>query len=220
MKEARPHVLHTMIHDLSAVPILVFARAPAAGSCKTRLIPRYGRRGAAKVYRKLVQRTIRSASAAGCGPLQLWATPATSHPYFTALRRQWGLVLRRQPGGDLGRRMSRALSQVLREGAPAALLVGTDAANLGAEDLRAAARALLDGADAVLQPAADGGYVLIGLRRPVGSALQGVNWSSGREFRQTRTRLIRRGLSVASMPERWDIDHPSDLRRARRERLI
>lgn len=202
------------------VPVLIFARAPVAGQCKTRLIPCCGRRGSALVHRQLVRRTLNLAQTAACGPVELWATPTPSHPFFASLRRETGVSLRRQPGGDLGRRMSHALARVLLTGAPAALLLGTDAANLSTQDLRVAAQTLLDGADVVLQPAADGGYVLLGLNRAIGSTLRGVEWSSGRELRQTCARLRRRGLNVVLLAERWDIDRPTDLRRARREGLL
>lgn len=202
------------------VPILVFARAPIAGRCKTRLIPRYGARGAAALHRQLVRKTVRTALDAGCGPVQLWAAPASRHPFFVGLCAQLGLSLHRQQDGDLGQRMSRALSQVLDRGAPAAILVGTDAANLVADDIRRAAVALLDSADAVLQPAGDGGYVLIGLRRRAGSALAGVRWSSGQELAQSRVRLRQRGLRVHLLEDRWDVDHPRDVLRARRECLL
>lgn len=205
---------------LRTVPVLVFARAPVPGRCKTRLIPRYGARGAAALHRQLVRKTLRTAIDADCGPVQLWAAPSACHPFFVELSRTLGLSVHRQHEGDLGRRMSRALAQTLAAGAPAAVLVGTDAANLGAEDIRQAAGALLRDADAVLQPASDGGYVLIGLRCAAGSALTGVAWSSGRELRQSRARLLQRGLRVELLPQRWDVDYPRDVLRARRERLL
>lgn len=202
--------------DTSDVPIIVFARAPVPGRCKTRLIPGYGPIGAARLYRQLVRRTLDLALKSGCGEVQLWAAPSPGHPFFAGLRRLHGIRLRRQTGGDLGRRMSRALASLLRDGAPAALLVGTDAANLCAQDFRDAASRLLVDSDAVIQPASDGGYVLIGLREALGESLRGVTWSSGRECAQTRSRLRARNLRIALMPVREDIDHPGDVRRARR----
>lgn len=194
------------------VRVQVFARAPVAGRCKTRLIPRYGALGAMRLHARLVSRALALALAAGIGPVELWTTPSPNHPYFARLRRAHGVALRRQCGGDLGRKMSHALGCALREGARGAVLIGTDAANLSVDDLRAAAAALAD-ADAVLQPAQDGGFVLIAARCALGTRLNGVAWSSGRELRQTCARL--RPLRLAMLPTRWDLDHPRDLRRAR-----
>ena len=199
------------------VPILVFARVPTPGACKTRLIPGYGALGAARLYRGLVHRSLDVACAADCGPVSLWTTPSCGHPFFKRLRAQYDVSLVRQPHGDLGRRMATALDHALLSGSPAALLIGTDAANLNAQDIRTAAQKLLTGTDAVLQPADDGGYVLIGARRLIGNVLRAVHWSSGRECQQSRARLERLGFRVELLGVRHDVDEPRDLRRARQQ---
>lgn len=112
--------------------------------------------------------------------------------------------------------MSRALNAARREGAAAAVLLGTDAADLEPQDLREAARLLRADADAVIQPAQDGGYVLIGMRGRIALGLPGIAWSSGRECAQTLVRMRGRRLEVALLRTRTDIDHPADVRRARR----
>lgn len=194
----------------------MFARAPDPGACKTRLIPGYGRIGAARIYRQLVLRTVRMALAAGCGPVEVWAAPSPAHRFFAGLRERYPLTLRRQPQGDLGRRMCAALNATLRAGNAAAILVGTDAANLEAQDLRDAARRLTSDCDAAIQPAEDGGYVLIGLSGSRTLALPGIAWSTGREYAQTRARMRSSRLRVAALRVRADVDHPVDVRRARR----
>jgi len=194
--------------------ILVFARAPVPGRCKTRLIPALGAPGAAALHRRLVRRTLIAARAAGF-PVELWCAPDTSHGFFAACRRDYGVRLRRQPRGDLGRRMALALARVLREGADAAVLVGSDCPDFTAEDFARAAAALTR-ADCVLQRSGDGGYVLIGARRLERRALTGILWSSGRELAQTRRRLAALGLSFSEEAPLMDIDTPKDYREARR----
>ena len=76
--------------------------------------------------------------------------------------------------------------------------------------LRAAAAAL-DDADAVLVPALDGGYVLVGLRRPAPVLFAGVAWSTGQVMAQTRQRAAAAGLRLAVLPALADIDEPADL---------
>ena len=192
--------------------IVVLARAPRPGHCKTRLIPKLGAVGAARLQRALTLRTLRSALAAG-GNVELWCTPDARHPFFLACRRELGVMLRRQPAGDLGRRMALALG-------PGAILTGTDCPGLTPGDLKSAARALGAGADTVLQPSTDGGYVLIGARALPRRALAGIAWSSGRELGQTRRRMARLGLTCQGLPPRADLDTPSDHRRARRQGVI
>lgn len=198
--------------------ILVFARAPVPGRCKTRLIPALGATGAAALHRRLTLRTLATACRAGA-TVELWCTPDTRHAFFGACRRRFGLRLRRQPAGDLGRRMALALGDALRAGATAAILVGTDCPTLAAADLRHTLNALRT-CDAVLQPSGDGGYVLIGMRRTERRALSGIRWSSGRELTQTRRRFARLGLTWSELTPRTDVDTPADYRKARRARAI
>lgn len=199
--------------------VLVFARAPVPGRCKTRLIGRLGARGAARLQAQLCLRTLATASVAAA-TVELWGAPDARHGFFHACRRRFGVVLRRQPAGDLGRRMEHALRDALARGADAAVLVGTDCPALSPADVDAAFAALAGGADCVLQPATDGGYVLIGARQLPAGVLRDIDWSSGRELAQTRRRLARAGLRVAELRPLWDIDHPADRHRALREDLL
>lgn len=198
--------------------VLVFARAPVPGTCKTRLIPALGRGGAAALHRRLLIATLETARASGC-TVELWCAPHTGHGFFASCRRIYGVRLRRQPSGDLGRRMALALGRVLREGADRAVLVGSDCPELAPADLKRALAALGQ-ADCVLQPSTDGGYVLIGARRFERRALTGVRWSSGRELAQTRRRLARLGLAWTELAPHADLDTPADHRWARRAGLL
>lgn len=193
--------------------LIVFARAPVPGRCKTRLIPAYGATGAARLQRLLAAKALALAATSGLDA-ELWGAPDCGHAFFHASRRQRGLRLRRQRSGDLGRKMGHAINVRLREGHATALLIGTDCPALTVADLIAAVSALKTH-DCVLQPATDGGFVLIGARRPVHTALRGVDWSSGRELAQTCQRMRRLGFSVALMPPRWDVDQSADVRRAK-----
>lgn len=209
-----------MLPTPDAAPcLIVFARAPVAGRCKTRLLSRYGARGAARIHRRLTLRTLDTAAVSGFD-VQLWCAPDAAHGFFHACRRRFGVSLHRQPAGDLGRKMSMALAQTLAHGAPAAVIVGTDCPALGVADLTRAFQTLAQGADWVVQAAEDGGYVLIGARRAAPGALRGIAWSSGSERRQTLARLHARGLRTAVLPTLWDVDYPADVRRALREKLL
>lgn len=201
-----------------AARVLVFARAPVPGRCKTRLIPALGASGAAALHRHLTLRTLRAALGTGA-PVELWCAPDPHHAFFSRCRHRFGVRLRRQPAGDLGRRMALALARVLREGADAAVLVGADCPTLSTVDM-AKALAALEQDDCALQPSSDGGYVLIGARRFERRALAGIRWSSGYELAQTQRRMARCGLGVSELEVRADLDTPADLRRARRAGLI
>ncbi|MBS1224254.1 MAG: hypothetical protein H6R24_932 [Proteobacteria bacterium] len=194
--------------------LLIFAKAPVPGRVKTRLAGQLGTRGAAALYQKLLRRTVRIAYNARLCPIELWCAPDARHGFFAACRQEYGVTLRRQCAGDLGRRMNRALNQTLAAGHPA-VLIGGDCASLGETELRTAFGLLAAGHEAVLGPAADGGYVLVGLNRPCPALFRDIAWSTPTVLAATRRRLRRAGMNWAELPPGWDVDTPADLRRLR-----
>lgn len=195
--------------------LLIFAKAPVPGQVKTRLAGPLGRRGAAELYKKLLRRTLVIARAARLCPIELWGAPDTRHDFFIACRRDNGVRLRRQCGGDLGRRMNHALNRNLAKG-HSAVLIGGDCASLGGAELREAFHQLATGSAAVLGPAADGGYVLIGLNRSAPALFRGIAWGTPTVLAATRRRLQKAGLTWTELPMGWDVDRPADVRRLRR----
>ena len=200
--------------------VLVFARAPVAGQVKTRLIPAIGAEGALALHKQLTLHAIDVAQQAYPGAVELWCAPDARHAWFAKLARDRQLDLRDQSGDDLGARMAHALADALGR-SRRALLIGTDIAVMSADYLLAADRRLAGGADIVLGPAEDGGYVLIGLgggRSPLfpGSIprlFEGVDWGTNNVLIQTRDRVVRLGLVAAELPALWDVDTPADLAR-------
>lgn len=190
------------------IPIAVFARAPVAGAAKTRLIPRLGAEGAARLHAALVRHALVTALAARLGPVTLWGAPDASDGFFRDCEAAFGIALASQTEGDLGARMLAAFERHCP-----LLLIGSDCPALEPDHLRAAADALRAGADAVLLPAEDGGYVLIGLKRPVPELFAAMPWGSGEVMARTRRRLTRLGLRWCEPATLWDIDRPEDLDR-------
>ena len=189
--------------------LIVFAKAPVAGQAKTRLIPALGAAGAAALAARLLDHALTAAVETGFDHLELCVAPDTGHPTFAALAAAHRLVLTAQGDGDLGARMDRALTRVLRDH-PQALLIGTDAPALGAARLRDAAQAL-QGTDAVFVPALDGGYALVGLQRAQPALFQGIAWSTPQVMAQTRARAAAAGLTWTEREPVADIDEPADL---------
>lgn len=189
--------------------VLVMAKAPLPGLAKTRLIPALGAAGAAALAARMLRHTLDEALAAGLGPVTLCAAPQASHPAFAEVAREGRITMADQGDGDLGARMQRALERALTAHA-GALLIGTDAPALDAAVLRAA-HAALTAHDAVLVPAHDGGYVLIGLRRIEPRLFEGMPWSTPQVLALTRERLRESGLRWAELPALHDIDEPADL---------
>ena len=197
---------------------MVFAKAPTPGRVKSRLVPALGEQAAAALHRQLAERTLCTALAAGPGQVELWCAPTTDDAFFAACANRHGVGLRAQGEGDLGVRMARALDYALAEGSPA-LLIGSDCPALTPAYLREAAAALLGGNDAVIGPAEDGGYVLIGLARgPAAPLFEEISWGSTAMMQQTRARLSGLNWRWRELATLWDVDRPEDLSRLARLR--
>lgn len=189
--------------------VIVMAKAPVAGFAKTRLIPALGAQGAAALALRLLQHAVEQALTAGLGPVELCCAPDQHHTAFAGVSDAPGLLKSDQGDGDLGARMARAFERRLAlDGA--VLLIGTDAPALDAAMLRHAADALAD-TDAVFVPALDGGYALVGLRRPAPSLFDAMTWSVPTVLAHTRERLAAAGLHHTELPALADIDEAADL---------
>ena len=199
--------------------IAVFAKAPIPGQVKTRLIPALGEQGAAALCRALTTCAIETAAGADIGPVELWCAPDAGHPFFAECSRRFGVALNAQGEGDLGARMQSALAAMLSSAARA-LLIGSDIPAMTPDYLRAADAALAEGHDAVLGPAEDGGYVLIGLRRVVPGFFEHIRWSEPDLLAVTRKRIAHLGWRHIELPILWDVDRPEDLKRERVRELI
>jgi len=198
----------------AACPVMVFAKAP--GEAKTRLIPALGAAGAAALHRRLVMHCLRAAGDARLGPVELWCAPDTSDPFFRECERRLGISLRAQGEGDLGARMQRAFESALANAARA-ILVGSDIPVLSAQYLRDAERALAGGDDAVIGPAEDGGYVLVGLSRCDPELFRCIPWGGPKVLPETRRRIAALGWRLRELPALWDVDRPEDLGRLPQE---
>lgn len=191
--------------------LIVFTRYPEPGQVKTRLVAALGPEGAADLARRLAQEALAwGLLLARQEPLRLEVRHEGGHP--AAMRSWLGLapLVRPQGQGDLGRRMARALHQALAEGEERAVLVGTDCPHRDDRMLAQAFQALAEH-DLVLGPAQDGGYHLVGLRRPAPAIFQDMAWGTSQVLGQTLEAARRAGLSVHLLPTLPDIDRPQDL---------
>ncbi len=194
---------------MSATRILVFAKAPIPGQVKTRLIPALGALGAAQLARQLLDLTLERSCAADIGPVELCASPAIASPDWAGYLPPHGVAISAQGEGDLGARMARASERALLRH-ERVLLIGTDCPALSARRLREAAAAL-ESHDAVLHPALDGGYPLLGLRVFHPGLFSDMPWSTAAVAELTLARMQAQNWSVWVGDVLADIDEPTDL---------
>jgi len=195
----------------AAARILLFAKAPVPGQVKTRLIPSVGAQRAAEIYRTLLERVIEEATRE-IASVEIWCAPDTRHAVFQTVVGNPSITLRTQTTGDLGQRMAYAARQALT-GSEMVLLIGGDCPELKAEHLRRALTWLDAGVDAVLGPAEDGGYVLLGLRRMNWQLFCDIPWGADQVLNITRQRLAQLGWNWRELEPLWDLDREADLER-------
>lgn len=195
--------------------LVMLAKAPVAGQAKTRMAPALGASGAARLAEQLLVHAVQQAVQLPWAALELCVSPDTTHPVFAQLQGlgppegPGRLMLSVQGDGDLGQRMHRAMVRGLSRHA-AVLLMGTDAPGLTAPVLQQAAL-VLQTSDAVFVPAWDGGYALVGLRRPVPALFEGMVWSTPHVMAETRQRARDAGLFWRELAPVHDMDEPADL---------
>lgn len=191
--------------------LVIFAKAPVSGFAKTRLIPALGAEGAAALAQRMLDHTLAHALAAGMQSVVLCMSPAPLDSAWQHVPLPQAVEQTYQGDGDLGARMNRAVERTLALQQGSVLVIGTDCPALTAVQLREAAHQL-EKHDAVLIPAADGGYVLIGLRATCPTLFADMAWSTKVVASETLSRMASLGLHVWLGQVLNDIDESADLK--------
>ncbi len=192
--------------------LIIFTRYPVPGNAKTRLINDIGPAGAADVHRKLTEKII-----AEIIDIKKKRVPHYEICYTGGSLKQmknWlgnGFSYTEQDQGDLGARMYSAIKKSLHNGSSKVVLIGTDIPEPVSEFIDQTFSAL-DENDIVLGPATDGGYWLIGMKRPC-NIFDGVSWGKETVLCQTVDMAKQHGCSVYQLPPVNDIDTVDDLLR-------
>jgi rSAM/selenodomain-associated transferase 1 len=185
--------------------LCVIAKEPRPGFAKTRLTPPCSPHQAAAIAAAALADTLDTAA----------TTSATRHVIaLDGVPGAWlpaGFDIIAQPPGGLGDRLDAAFADMFRaDPHEPALLIGMDTPQVTRELLERAALALERGADAVLGEASDGGYWMIGMRRFVPGAFDGVPMSTTSTARAQRHRLEQLGCRIADAERLDDVDSFDD----------
>ena len=197
--------------------LVLFARSPRAGRVKTRLVPSCGASGTLALYRAFLLDQLRllrafrsSCTLEVCLDLEL----APDAELAAALGEARPTA---QGRGDLGQRMLRCFRRAARAGSDATVIIGSDAPTLPRSIVERAFARLAAGSPAVLAPATDGGYVLLGLGRPEPALFRDVTWGGSEVARITAERARAAGLALALLAPWYDVVDDDGLARLRGE---
>jgi len=195
--------------------IAVFAKPPIPGRVKTRLQGVLSPARAALLHRACVEDTVAFVCAVpGCEKWLLAAgTPEDASVLAQDLQLSSDWNCGTQQGRDLGARMHNALRVFFGTGATKVVIVGTDTPWMTPQRMRHALR-VLDSADVVLGPAADGGYYLVGARRLEPAMFRGIPWGRSGVLAATLLALAKKRIRYRLLPRDFDLDRPDDLERA------
>lgn len=188
--------------------ILVFARPPVPGRCKTRLVPVLGEKGAAQLQQNLTDKIMHDLEAYKLCPFELWQSDETLYfkQRYSTIN---GLTIHTQTGEDLGERMANAISCALTT-AKNVIVTGSDCVLYSKYYLSSAIESLKSG-NVVVGPASDGGYVLLATKQEIPEIFRDISWGTPRVLQQTLNKLAKEQQKYSVLGELWDIDTPEDL---------
>jgi uncharacterized protein len=194
--------------------LLIVAKRPVPGQTKTRLCPPLSAEQAAQLYECFLRDTLDLARAVSGVVRSIAYLPHEEDKYFRQLAPDFELLP--QVGASLGERLDNALTRCLSDGYERAVIMDSDSPTLPSTFVAQAFDAL-DDADVTLGPCEDGGYYLIGLRRPQPRLLREVRMSTPDVLRDTLALAEQDSLRVALLPTWYDVDTIQELDRLRGE---
>lgn len=191
--------------------LIVYAKRPLPGHAKTRLAAGIGAEQAAGVYARLLYSYLHDLCRAEWPEtrITLAVSAPTDVPCFAAAFPEFDV--QPQVAGDLGQRIAASFARAFAAGAERVVLTGSDIPALDAA-LARRAFAALEAAPAVIGPAEDGGYYLIGQRAPGAALFEGIAWSTDSVLAQTEALARAAGLPLAYLPALADLDTVEDYR--------
>jgi len=189
--------------------LIIFVKNPVAGKVKTRLAKDIGGQNALHIYKTLLKRT-RAVAEPADADCQVWYSEWIDRTDSWPDERFDKFL---QKGKTLGDRMSHAIRLGFDSGYKRVVIIGSDCADLRTEDINSAFRELQK-SDAVMGPAEDGGYYLLGLSRYIGELFSDKSWSQESLYEQTMETFRKHNSSVKELRMLNDIDTIDDLRRS------
>lgn len=195
--------------------LMIFVKNPIPGKVKTRLASAIGAGNAMVVYQALLEHTHRITKDLACDKIVYYSDTLPGKDIWNNGDFEQAV----QAGADLGEKMLSAFTDGFQKQYRSVVIIGSDCLELTPQIIGQAFTELKS-ADAVIGPARDGGYYLLGTTRLYPRLFAGKNWSTGSVFTDTLRDLTSQELRVAILPALNDIDRLSDLKDTALEGLI
>jgi len=191
--------------------VILFVRSPERGRVKSRLAAAIGGKMALEIYKGFVLDIVETLKE-GPYPFRIFFYPGNAREKVT----NWlgkDFTYSPQRGSGIGEKMENAFVQSFSMGVERAVLIGSDIPDLPNSVIHRAFSSL-DKSDAVLGPASDGGYYLIGFKKAsfLPDVFHGIPWSTSSVYRET-IEVFRLSKYRVHILRHWnDVDTLDDLR--------
>ena len=225
--------------------LAVMTKAPQAGRVKTRLVPPLTPQEAAELNKCFLRDTAAAissvcsrrsvsdegemdfkykasashseAATAACA-VAVYTPAGAESAYNDILPADFSLLPQR--GDKFGERLYFAVEDLFKSGFESVCLIDSDSPTVPAENFAKAVEQLSTTEDlVVLGPSDDGGYYLIGVKKPHRQLFEQIDWSTERVFNQTIQRATEIGLEHKLLTSGYDVDDDASLRRLSNELL-
>ena len=191
--------------------LVVVAKEPVPGKVKTRLFPELSPAIAADLYRCFLRDRIQEVSTLDEVDRAIAYTPEKARDTFTRLALD-GFKLFAQQGKHLGERLNNIFMEKLSQGYKAVSIVDSDSADLPKSIIKESFHLLSSKqAEVVFGPCRDGGYYLVGMRKPHPELFHNIPWSTETVLVNTLETAKRIGLKTNLLPWWNDLDTFEDL---------
>ncbi len=191
--------------------LVIFAKYPIPGTVKTRLAAQIGAEPAAKLYSRFIEHILDTMTRRRIAEKVVVAvTPPDSVNRFARRFPGADRYEAQLPDDDLGKRMLAVFQEASNMHVKKTVIIGTDSPTLPANYVLEAF-SMLESHDVVLGPAKDGGYYLIGAKKPHPELFEDIPWSTARVLEKTIAALDRLRLRYVLLPEYFDVDEIADL---------
>lgn len=191
--------------------LVVVAKAPVPGKVKTRFLPELTFEEAANLYQCFIHDRIKEISTLDGIDKAIAFTPSNARETFASFTPN-GFKLFAQKGKDLGKRLNNIFLENLTCGYGAVSIIDSDSPDLPKSIVQESFRILLSNrADVVFGPCHDGGYYLVGMRKPHPELFKGIPWSTETVLQATLEKAEKIEIKTELL-SRWnDLDTFEDL---------
>lgn len=187
--------------------LLIFTRNPELGKVKSRLAKDVGELTALNIYKDLLAHTKHIAQQTNADRFVFYTEKIEENDLWPTS--DFNKFVQSQ--GDLGQKMKSAFELGFQSSYENIIVIGSDILELN-ETIINTAFDLLENKDAVVGPAEDGGYYLLGLTKMIPDLFENKLWGTDSVFNSTTSDLDKLNQNYTLLEVLNDIDYVTDIK--------